>query len=164
MVLAVVAIAATGAVVVLPAVLASLGPRVEKFVLWHHTPKPVGEGAWHRIALFVMRRPVWVGLTVVALLLALGAPFLGVKFGLPDDRVLPKGAVTRRSADVIRAEFASQEQAGVGVAAPGLSADDPQLADLEEAAAQRAEVVLGAESRGRRRQRVEGGRVPAAVG
>jgi len=60
-------------------------------------------------------------------LLVLGAPFLGVRFGYPDDRVLPRGAVTRRSADVIRAEFASQEQAGVGVAAPGLSADDPRL-------------------------------------
>src|SRR5438132_4755008 len=77
--IAVVAIAATGAVVVLPAVLASLGPRVEKFVLWHHTPKPVGEGAWHRIAMFVMRRPVVVGVSVVVLLVLLGTPFLGVK-------------------------------------------------------------------------------------
>lgn len=41
--------------------------------------------------------------------------------------MLPEGAVTRRSADIIRAEFASQEQAGVSVAAPGLSADDPGL-------------------------------------
>jgi len=115
--IAVVAIAATGAIVVLPAVLASLGPRVEKFVLWHHTPRPVGEGAWHRIALFVMRRPVWVGLTVVALLLALGAPFLGVKFGLPDDRVLPPGSSTRLIQDQIRHNFSSEEASALSIVA-----------------------------------------------
>ena len=38
---------------------------------------------------FVMRRPIPVGLAIVALLLVLGAPFLGVKWGFPDDRVLP---------------------------------------------------------------------------
>src|SRR5207245_6774177 len=85
--IAVVALAAVGAVVVLPSLIAALGPRVEKFVLWHHTPKPIGEGGWHRIATFVMRRPWPVGIVVVALLLGLGIPFLGVKFGLPDDRV-----------------------------------------------------------------------------
>src|SRR5437763_1046229 len=115
--IAVVAIAATGAIVVLPAVLASLGPRVEKFVLWHHTPRPVGEGAWHRIALFVMRRPVWVGLTVVALLLALGAPFLGVKFGLPDDRVLPPGSSTRLIQDQIRHNVSSGEASALSIVA-----------------------------------------------
>jgi putative drug exporter of the RND superfamily len=115
--IAVVAIAAVGAVIVLPAVLAALGPRVEKFVLWHHTPKPIGEGAWHRIALFVMRRPWGVSLVVVALLLVLGAPFLGVKFGLPDDRVLPPGSTTRLIQDQIRHNFVSEEASALSVVA-----------------------------------------------
>ena len=40
-----------------------------------------------------MRRAVPIGLAVVALLLLLGAPFLGVRWGFPDDRVLPRSAV-----------------------------------------------------------------------
>jgi RND superfamily putative drug exporter len=95
-----------------------------------------------------MRRPVRSATAVIVVLLVFGAPFLGVKFGYPDDRVLPEGAVTRRSADVIRAEFASQEQAGVGVAAPGLSADDPGLAGYAAAlskvpGAARVDTALG---------------------
>jgi RND superfamily putative drug exporter len=128
----VVAIAALAAVTTLPAVLAVLGPeRLEKLRIRRRTGGVVaaatGEGFWHRLAGAVMRRPVRSATAVIVVLLVLGAPFLGVKFGYPDDRVLPQGAVTRRSADVIRTEFASQEQAGVGVAAPGLPADDPRL-------------------------------------
>jgi RND superfamily putative drug exporter len=115
--IAVVAIAAVGAVIVLPAVLAALGPRVERFVLWHHTPKPVGEGAWHRIAVYVMRRPWQVGVAVVALLVVLGAPFLGVKFGLPDDRVLPPGSPARAIQDEIRHNFSSEEASALSVVA-----------------------------------------------
>src|SRR5205823_1910935 len=115
--IAVVAIAAVGAVVILPAVLAALGPRVEKFVLWHHTPKPVGEGVWHRIAVYVMRRPWQVGLAVVVLLLLLGTPFLGVKFGLPDDRVLPPGSPARTIQDQIRHNFSSEEASALSVVA-----------------------------------------------
>jgi putative drug exporter of the RND superfamily len=164
---AVVAVAALAAVTTLPAVLAILGPRLEKFKIrrrWASAPgtpsgkrtdsvgNPLGVGAsngfWHRLAGAVMRRPVRSAVAVIVVLLVLGAPFLGVKFGYPDDRVLPEGAVTRRSADVIRAEFASQEQAGVGVAAPGLAADDPRLAEYAAAlskvpGAARVDTALG---------------------
>jgi RND superfamily putative drug exporter len=152
---AVVAVAALVAVTTLPAVLTILGPRLETFKIRRRyasatgSPSglptvtvgnplgvdrvagavaPAGDGFWHRLAGAVMRRPIRSAASVIVVLLVLGAPFLGVKFGYPDDRVLPEGAVTRRSADVVRAEFASQEQAGVGVAAPGMSADDPRLA------------------------------------
>ena len=148
---AVVAIAALAAVTTLPAVLAVLGPeRLEKLRIRRRRTGPAGSlsglgtvtvrnplrvgggapasgGFWHRLAGAVMRRPVRSAAAVIVVLLVLGAPFLGVQFGYPDDRVLPEGAVTRRSADIVRAEFASQEQAGVSVAAPGLSADDPHL-------------------------------------
>jgi RND superfamily putative drug exporter len=150
---AVVAVAALAAVTTLPAVLAILGPRLEKFKIRRRWASPAaasssGSGFWHRLAGAVMRRPVRSATAVIVVLLVLGAPFLGVKFGYPDDRVLPEGAVTRRSADVIRAEFASQEQAGVGVAAPGLTADDPRLAEYAGAlskvpGAARVDTALG---------------------
>ena len=66
-----------------------LGPRVNSLRLWRREPKPVGEGVWHRIAMFVMRRPVPIAIVVIVVLLALGIPFLRIQFGLPDDRVLP---------------------------------------------------------------------------
>lgn len=65
----------------------------------------VEDSFWYRIARFAMRRAVLVLVAVVALLVLLGAPFLGFKFGFPDDRVLPASAVShtrcnRRSATV----------------------------------------------------------------
>jgi putative drug exporter of the RND superfamily len=155
---AVVAIAALAAVTTLPAVLAILGPaRLEMLRIRRRTAgaekssagaTATGEGFWHRLAGAVMRRPVRSATAVIVVLLVLGAPFLGVQFGYPDDRVLPVGAVTRRSADIIRAEFASQEQAGVGVAAPGLAVGDRRLAGYAAALSQvpgaaRVDTALG---------------------
>jgi RND superfamily putative drug exporter len=115
--IAVVALAATAAVVSLPALLAVLGPRVDKFVLWRRAPRNAGEGMWHRIAMVVMRRPWRVALSIGAVLLALGVPFLGVSFGLPDDRALPSDATSRVVQDQLRRNFASQESAPISVVA-----------------------------------------------
>jgi putative drug exporter of the RND superfamily len=116
--IAVVALSAIAAVVFLPSVLATLGPRVDKLVLWRHKQKEVGEGFWHRLATFVMKRPIPVAVSVVAVLLVLGAPFLGVKFGQPDDRVLPTTAPARQVQDDIRAKFEDRESTPLEVVAP----------------------------------------------
>lgn len=123
--IAVVGLAAVGAVVSLPALLAVLGPRVDRLVLWRRAPKPVGEGAWHRIAVLVMRRPVPVAAAAVAFLAVLGAPFLGVRFGLPDDRVLPASASSRQVHEQIRANFTSDESAALSVVAIGTGPPGP---------------------------------------
>jgi RND superfamily putative drug exporter len=122
--IAVVALALIGAILFLPALLAALGSRVDRLVLWHRTPKEVGEGMWHRIATFVMRRPVPIAAAVIALLLLLGAPFLRVNFGLPDDRVLPQTASSRRVQDEIRGSFSSQEASALSVVAADAPATD----------------------------------------
>jgi putative drug exporter of the RND superfamily len=128
----VVALAAAGAVVVLPAALATLGPRVDKWVLWHHQPKPVGEGGWHRVAMAVMRRPVAFGVGVVTILVVLGLPFLHVKFGLPDDRVLPTSATSRQVQDDIRHQFSSNESAPLEVVAPSAPASPVRDAAVDQ--------------------------------
>jgi len=112
------ALAALGAVVFLPALLATLGPRVDKLVLWRRRQRPVGEGFWHRLATFVMRRPIPVAGAVIAILLVLGAPFLGVKFGSPDDRVLPTSAPARQVSDDIRSRFSDREASPLSVVGP----------------------------------------------
>src|SRR5919106_180544 len=115
--IAVVALSVIGALVFLPALLAALGPRIDKWMLWRRRPKEVGEGFWHRVAVYVMRRAALVAVAVVALLLFLGAPFLGAEFGLPDDRVLPADASSRGVQDDIRNNFSTQEAGGLMVVA-----------------------------------------------
>ena len=122
---AVVVLAALGAVVVLPAILAALGRRVEWGTLWRHHPAEPGEGMWHRLAMAVMRRPVVIGGTVVLLLLVLGSPFLKINFGLPDDRVLPPSASSRVVQDALRTNFDGRESAAVSVVAG--TADPSQI-------------------------------------
>jgi RND superfamily putative drug exporter len=114
---------------VLPALLALLGDRVDKLALWHRKPRPEGAGFWHRTATLVMRRPVAIGGSVIVVLLILGSPFLHIRFGLPDDRVLPKSASSRQVQDQIRTNFSSQESAALQVVAP--RAGDPRAHQAE---------------------------------
>ena len=116
----VVAFCVAGAVVVLPAMLAALGPRVEKWSLWKRHPKEVGEGFWHSAAMFVMRRPIPIATIVIMLLLGLGAPFLGARFGLPDDRVMRPSTEMRKIHDGLRRDFESKEAGAVSVVAENL--------------------------------------------
>ncbi|HXY91820.1 MAG TPA: MMPL family transporter [Acidimicrobiia bacterium] len=122
---AVALLAGLGAVVVLPALLAVLGRRVDSLRLFRHRePKPVGEGAWHRVATVVMRRPLPIATAVVLFLLLLGTPFLRLQIGLPDDRVLSSSVSTRHVQDQIRANFTSNETGALEVVAPDLG--DPR--------------------------------------
>ena len=126
----VVGLAATGAIVVLPALLAALGPRVDKLAVFRHKPStstngatgPPGHGFWHGVAISVMRRPVLIGGSVVLVLLLLGAPFLNISFGLPDDRVLPSSISSRSVQDQIRHNFSSEEAGALAVVAEGVDA------------------------------------------
>jgi RND superfamily putative drug exporter len=109
---------AIGAVIVLPAILAALGSRIDKGTLWRHRPVTNGQGFWHGLATTVMRRPIITGGAVIAVLLLLGSPFLHINFGLPDDRVLPAGATSRNVQDAIRTNFGSDEAGAIEIVAP----------------------------------------------
>jgi len=161
--IAVVALAAVGALVVLPALLAVLGRRVDRFRLpigRRPTVRDPGTGFWHRIATWVMRRPVPIALAVVAFLVLLGTPFLGVRFGLPDDRVLPASAEGRQVADTIRDNFATDESSALSVVAPGIGDPRAHLADIDSYAAalsrldgvERVDALTGAYADGARLQ------------
>lgn len=115
----VVSIAALASVIVLPALIAVLGDRL--------VPKRVrqqeGEGVWGRQARRVMRRPVIVTVSVTAVLLVLGLPFLHLQFGLIDDRVIPARLSSRAVNDAIRENFTTLEADAIAVVVPGLPGD-----------------------------------------
>jgi RND superfamily putative drug exporter len=112
----VVALAAVGAVVVLPAVLHLLGPRIEMGRL---RPAPQREGRfWYGRAQAVMHRPVAISLGVVAVLVVIGLPFLHIALGDDDERILPPGSAGRVVGDALRHDFAVNPSWTVSVVAP----------------------------------------------
>jgi RND superfamily putative drug exporter len=139
--IAVVLLAAVQSVLVLPALLALAGRRVDALDLrgplrrltGRHTapPNAASESAfWRRIATAVMRRPLVVAVLTVGLLAVLGVPFLHARFGLTDDRVLPASAPAHQAAQELRDGFAARESSAVTVVLPDLpGAGTAALAD-----------------------------------
>jgi RND superfamily putative drug exporter len=131
--IAVVVLALAGSILSLPALLAVLGHRVDAVRIGRRrSARAEHDGTWHRIATVVMRRPIPVAATVVVFLTLLGAPFLRVAFGIPDDRVLPESAGSRQASEVLRAEFSGNAAESFGVVAEGVGAD--RLDDIATAA------------------------------
>jgi len=104
--IAVVAIAAAGATVVLPALLAVLGRRVNAGHLRFLGALDGRESRfWLRSTRIVLRRPLLAGGAVLAVLLLAAAPLLHIRFGIPDDRVLPASAASHQAGDALRNSF-----------------------------------------------------------
>ena len=93
--------AALSALIVLPALLAVLGHRVNAGRVPGVNPDPQPErtllGPARRRA--VMRRPLVAAVPVIAVLLVMAVPLLHVTFGTPDERVLPKSTATHQVGD-----------------------------------------------------------------
>ena len=130
--IAVVAVAALGAVLVLPALLAVLGPRIDKWQIFARRPADQEHGFWRRTATTVMRRPVVAGGAVIALLVVLGLPFLDVRFGLPDDRVLPKVDAVQQTQQALRTDFAGRSGEPILVVSPHGAVTSRQLASYSQ--------------------------------
>jgi putative drug exporter of the RND superfamily len=146
---ATVAFVAVAAILVTPAAIVLLGPRLDALdvrrlgrrMFRRHDPvaKPVEQLFWYRSTKFVTRRAVPVGLAVVALLLLLGTPFLSVKWGMPDDRVLPRSASAHAVGDQLRHDFADDSATAVSIAVPDARGVTP--ADLDRYAADLSRVA-----------------------
>jgi RND superfamily putative drug exporter len=113
-------LAGLAALVVLPAILGLLGHRVNALVVWRRSVHPPAVGFWSRTAALVMRRPVVVIVVVVGALAVLGSPFLGLKLGYLDYRVLPPSNHVRQTIEVLTKEFGSTQGDALAVVAPGV--------------------------------------------
>jgi trehalose monomycolate/heme transporter len=96
------------ALIVMPALLAVLGPRVNALRIRRSVrrpPVPEGQGGWYRLASSVMRRPLLYAVPIVVVLLALGSPFLHVTWGGTDATVLPAGSAPRVVTEALNRDF-----------------------------------------------------------
>ena len=137
--IAVVALAAVAAVVITPAAIVLLGDRLDSLNVRRlvrrlirrpePVPRPIDETFLYRSTKAVMRRPVSIGVAVIALLLVLGAPFLGANWGFSDDRVLPVSASARQVGDEMRSDFAVNADTNVTVVIPDATGLTPGEVD-----------------------------------
>jgi len=134
---ATVAFAAAAAIVVAPAALVLFADRLDSldvrrlarrmFRRGEPKPVPVERRFWYRSASCVMHKAIPLGLAGVTLLLSLGAPFLSVRWGFPDDRVLPGSASSHQVGNQLRHDFVHNSDAAVTVVVPdttGVTASD----------------------------------------
>ncbi|MCT7350895.1 MMPL family transporter [Streptomyces sp. 15-116A] len=150
--IAVVLLAAAAALILLPAALVLLGHRVNSLDLRRlfrrGRPERATEGAaaveegaaWGRTARLVMRRAPFFALGTTAVLVLLGLPFLGVKFGTADDRQLPSSAESHIVQQHIRDGFPGSPGGGLEVLAEG-RATEAQYAAYKERIAGLPDVV-----------------------
>jgi uncharacterized membrane protein YdfJ with MMPL/SSD domain len=128
-------IAAAIALIVLPAVLALLGRRVNALTPTflarraERDARPAQEGFWYRLSRLVQRFPGRTAAASAALLIALGIPFLGIEFTSVDAQVLPTSASARQVDDTLRADFAPFRDTPVTLAVNGSAADAERMTD-----------------------------------
>jgi putative drug exporter of the RND superfamily len=102
----------------LPAVLAKLGPKVDRLSL------PWVRSGEHRSARFaawgerLWRRPAPYAIGAVAVLVALALPVLGLKTGMPSIKVVPPGDHSRQGYDQVQAAFGPGATGPIQIVAP----------------------------------------------
>jgi len=125
----VVALAVLYGLTFLPALLSVLGGRIDRLRLpFLGSRKPDGQGAWHSMALSVMRRPWVVLLPALAVLLVAGTPFLQLRLANGDVDVLPPANQARQGYDTLVQDFPGRDQTSIEAvvyypSSPALTAD-----------------------------------------
>src|SRR5919198_1401467 len=128
-------VAAALALVVLPAMLALLGPRVNALApkrlqrAADRDARPAESGFWYRLARSVIARPRRIALLSAAALIALGMPFASIKFLPADAATLPTSASAYRVDATLRTEFPPGRTAPLQVVV-GAQAGSPQVTAL----------------------------------
>jgi RND superfamily putative drug exporter len=131
----VVLLAVLAAITLLPAALSIIGTRINAFPvrlpgLWRRkrqenvgvslvgtrpgapvvgTRPAEHHGFWYRLSQVVMRYPIQIFVPVFILLVALGLPFLNVRFSAPDASILPPDVPSRAAYDLLARRFNDRE-------------------------------------------------------
>ena len=106
----VVAMAVVYGLTFLPALLSVLGGRVDRLRLPFLGARQGGTGAWHSMALWVMRRPIFVLVPALAILLLAGTPFTQLRLAQGGVDQLPPDNQARQGYDTLVRDFPGQDQ------------------------------------------------------
>lgn len=127
--IAVVLLAVLGSLVLLPPALVLLGDRIDALGRRRRAaPRPAEESFWGRFAGLAFRRPVLLAVPVIALLLLMAVPFGQARFGVPDERVLPKNSESRVVTEAVRDDFGAGDDRALNVVSEHWQGSDTALA------------------------------------
>jgi RND superfamily putative drug exporter len=115
---AVVAIAIVGALIPLPAILALLGTKIDKFVVRKSAITPKEDGRWAHTARYVMKRPVAVVVLSLLILGTVASPIKDIVFSQVDTRVLPASDKAAIAAKVGQDKFPGEQANPVEIVIP----------------------------------------------
>jgi putative drug exporter of the RND superfamily len=102
----------------LPAVLATLGPRVDRLALpWVRSGEHRSR-RFERWARLLWRRPLAFGAGALAALVLLALPVTGIETGMPSIKVVPEGDGSRQGYEQIQAAFGAGAPGALQVVAP----------------------------------------------
>jgi uncharacterized membrane protein YdfJ with MMPL/SSD domain len=115
------------AILVVPSLLALLGPRIDALSIRRGPAVSDSSGGWYRLARGVMRRPVAVALGSSILLLAASAPLLWTTLTGPSAEAVPPGEPSYDAYRYLDGHYPREVTEAVTVTVDGHAAD-PQLA------------------------------------
>ncbi|MGW7346801.1 MMPL family transporter [Streptomyces sp. NPDC054854] len=126
--------AAATTLLLVPALLVWMGPDrvVGRRARKRTAARADSEGFWHRLAMFVMRRPVPLLLAVLAFMMFLASPALDMKVRLPDEQILPPTAQSAQVATTVRDKFDNREQDTLQVVASNVGNPTTRTADIDQ--------------------------------
>ncbi|HET6165262.1 MAG TPA: MMPL family transporter, partial [Marmoricola sp.] len=120
------------ALLVVPALLTVLGPRINALSIRRGPAVSDSSTRWLRLARGVMRRPVLVAVGTAAVLLGLAAPLIGTHLTGPSAQAVPPGQQSYSTNQYLQRHFGREVVEGVSLTVHG-SATDAQLADVAAA-------------------------------
>jgi putative drug exporter of the RND superfamily len=124
--MSVAALAALAALVVVPAALLILGPRIDALDLrglWRGRRRaPRTATPWERLTAAVIRFAPFVATATILVLVLFALPFMHARFGQIDDRQLPSSAQARVVGDQIREHFAGSVTGQIDIVTRGPAA------------------------------------------
>ncbi len=131
--------------VVLPAVLAALGPRINALAPARlqrsaaANARASADGGWYRLARGVMRRPGLVAAATAAVLLVAALPSLRIELAPADAHVLPASSQARQVAETLTDRFGVDPSQTITIVARAPAAATAQVAAI----ARRAGAIAG---------------------
>jgi RND superfamily putative drug exporter len=107
--MSVVAVAIFAALIPFPAILAMIGPRIDKYVVRKGAITPKADGRWAQTARLVMKRPVATVVLTLTVLTVIASPIRNIVFSQADARVMPASSPLAIANEMATRDFPGQE-------------------------------------------------------